>query len=85
MKRITVLAIFTILTGILSAQIPSVLVEAESFDEKGGWVVDQQFIPSMGSPYLLAHGKTFKVHADGYNFLPRFNLLTGKSILKHLV
>ena len=38
------------------AQIPSVLVEAESFQNKGGWVVDQQFIPSMGSPYLLAHG-----------------------------
>jgi hypothetical protein len=35
---------------------PSVLVEAESFDNKGGWVTDQQFIPSMGSPYLLAHG-----------------------------
>lgn len=35
---------------------PSVLVEAESFDNKGGWVVDQQFIPAMGSPYLLAHG-----------------------------
>ena len=37
-------------------QAPSVLVEAESFQNKGGWVVDQQFIPSMGSPYLLAHG-----------------------------
>lgn len=40
----------------LSAQTPSVLVEAESFQNKGGWLVDQQFIPSMGSPYLLAHG-----------------------------
>jgi hypothetical protein len=43
-------------TGILSAQTASVLVEPESFEHKGGWVVDQQFIPSMGSPYLLAHG-----------------------------
>lgn len=34
----------------------SVLVEAESFSQPGGWVIDQQFIPSMGSPYLLAHG-----------------------------
>ncbi|MGV8096850.1 MAG: FAD-dependent oxidoreductase [Mangrovibacterium sp.] len=34
----------------------SVLVEAESFTHTGGWIVDQQFIPSMGSPYLLAHG-----------------------------
>ena len=31
-------------------------VEAESFGETGGWVIDQQFVPSMGSPYLLAHG-----------------------------
>lgn len=34
----------------------SVLVEAESFTEKGGWVVDQQFMDQMGSPFLLAHG-----------------------------
>lgn len=34
----------------------SVLVEAESFDGTGGWVVDQQFMDVMGSPYLLAHG-----------------------------
>jgi hypothetical protein len=33
-----------------------VLVEAENFKEKGGWVVDQQFTGSMGSSYLLAHG-----------------------------
>lgn len=32
------------------------LVEAESFKEKGGWVVDQQFMDLMGSPYLMAHG-----------------------------
>ena len=29
-------------------------VEAESFSNKGGWVVDQQFMDLMGSPYLLA-------------------------------
>ena len=38
----------------LSAQ--GILVECESFAEKGGWVVDQQFMDRMGSPYLLAHG-----------------------------
>ena len=32
------------------------LVEAESFMEKGGWVLDQQFMDQMGSPFLLAHG-----------------------------
>ena len=33
-----------------------VLVEAEFFEDKGGWVVDAQFMDQMGSPYLLAHG-----------------------------
>ncbi|MCA8969843.1 MAG: FAD-dependent oxidoreductase [Planctomycetes bacterium] len=32
------------------------LVEAEAFDELGGWVLDQQFMDLMGSPFLLAHG-----------------------------
>ena len=32
------------------------LLEAESFANKGGWVVDQQFMDLMGSPYLMAHG-----------------------------
>ncbi|GIW99952.1 MAG: NADH-dependent oxidoreductase [Pirellulaceae bacterium] len=32
------------------------LVEAESFEDPGGWVLDTQFINTMGSPYLLAHG-----------------------------
>jgi hypothetical protein len=34
----------------------TVLVEAEAFADTGGWVVDQQFMDQMGSPYLLAHG-----------------------------
>ena len=33
-----------------------VLIEAESFDDFGGWKLDTQFIHSMGSAYLLAHG-----------------------------
>lgn len=33
-----------------------VLVDAESFAEPGGWVVDQQAAHLLGSPYLLAHG-----------------------------
>ena len=39
-----------------SARAETVLVEAESFQDKGGWEVDTQFIEIMGSPYLLAHG-----------------------------
>ena len=31
-------------------------IEAESFANPGGWVLDTQFIDSMGSPYLMAHG-----------------------------
>jgi len=34
----------------------AVLVEAEGFAQRGGWVVDPQFMDQMGSPYLLAHG-----------------------------
>ena len=39
-----------------SAPAAEVLVEAEAFAERGGWVVDPQFMDQMGSPYLLAHG-----------------------------
>ena len=38
------------------AMAADILVEAESFADLGGWVVDQQFMDLMGSPYLLAHG-----------------------------
>ncbi|MBQ0080101.1 MAG: FAD-dependent oxidoreductase [Alistipes sp.] len=33
-----------------------ILIEAESFIDKGGWLVDQQWMDQMGSPYLIAHG-----------------------------
>ncbi len=33
-----------------------ILIEAESFENPGGWVADQQFMDQMGSPFLLAHG-----------------------------
>lgn len=57
MSRCSVLLsvfMFFVLTSVLPAA--SVLVEAESFDEPGGWKLDTQFIREMGSPYLLAHG-----------------------------
>ncbi|MHC4167542.1 MAG: FAD-dependent oxidoreductase, partial [Planctomycetota bacterium] len=41
---------------VVSAGAQTVLVEAESFADRGGWVVDQQAIDQMGSPFLLAHG-----------------------------
>ncbi|MGI6573868.1 MAG: FAD-dependent oxidoreductase [Fermentimonas sp.] len=33
-----------------------IFIEAEHFKEIGGWVIDQQSIPSIGSAYLMAHG-----------------------------
>jgi hypothetical protein len=33
-----------------------IFLEAESFINPGGWVVDQQSIDIMSSPYMLAHG-----------------------------
>ena len=41
---------------VLPAGAQTVLVEAEGFTDIGGWVVDQQAIDQMGSPFLLAHG-----------------------------
>lgn len=52
MRRLILL--FTLLPGWLAAH--EILVEAESFTRLGGWCIDQQFMESMGSPYLLAHG-----------------------------
>ena len=42
--------------GVMPACADTVLVEAESFEDWGGWVNDTQFMDQMGSPYLLAHG-----------------------------
>lgn len=41
----------------LAAAAPQVLwLEAEGFKHLGGWVIDQQSLPQMGSAYLMAHG-----------------------------
>ena len=32
------------------------LIEAESFRERGGWLIETQSMPTMGSAYLMAHG-----------------------------
>lgn len=34
----------------------SLFIEAESFENLGGWVVDQQSMETMGSSYVMAHG-----------------------------
>jgi hypothetical protein len=52
--------IATLLTAfacpVVAASDEVVLVEAEGFEDLGGWVIDQQFMGQMGSPMLLAHG-----------------------------
>ncbi|HOC58276.1 MAG TPA: FAD-dependent oxidoreductase [Verrucomicrobiota bacterium] len=59
MKHLLVLSVLAagLRFGLWSAAAQStILVEAESFSQPGGWVVDPQFMDTMGSPYLLAHG-----------------------------
>ena len=55
MKRV-ILAATSVLLLAASCPAEVVYVEAESFADRGGWVIDQQSIEAMGSPYLLAHG-----------------------------
>ncbi|MDX5364918.1 MAG: FAD-dependent oxidoreductase, partial [Alphaproteobacteria bacterium] len=42
--------------GNTSGALSGILIEAEDFDDYGGWLLDSQFETVMGSPYLLAHG-----------------------------
>lgn len=55
MKSRTLLIIFLALISCKTEK-HDILIEAENFSNKGGWIVDPQFVEQMGSPYLLAHG-----------------------------
>jgi len=56
MKKLSPLvSLFLGLSTFLQAADP-LLIEAESFEDHGGWKLDTQFIGVMGSPYLIAHG-----------------------------
>jgi len=52
----TVLILFLLLPAVVQSRQNTLFLEAESFQKKGGWVVDQQFMDLMGSSYLMAHG-----------------------------
>ena len=54
MKKVTMLAVA--LAAALLSRAETTVIEAESFENWGGWVNDTQFMDQMGSPYLLAHG-----------------------------
>ena len=56
MKNLKIILFLTFICSMSSTLFSQVLVEAESFSNKGGWVVDQQFMDQMGSPFLMAHG-----------------------------
>lgn len=56
MNKLILSFLAIILSVSLYAQKTMLFVEAESFTHKGGWVIDQQFMDQMGSPFLMAHG-----------------------------
>jgi len=60
MKR-RIKAILLFLFSVLLVYGQELFIEAELFENKGGWVADAQFMDQMGSPYLLAHGKGIPV------------------------
>jgi len=55
-KNKVLTTILLILWGSISLSAQLIFIEAESFGDRGGWVIDQQSMDQMGSPYLLAHG-----------------------------
>ncbi|MHC4365323.1 MAG: FAD-dependent oxidoreductase [Planctomycetota bacterium] len=55
-RRFCILSGFFVFLFFSSCFGQTVLVEAEGFEDRGGWVIDQQFMDQMGSAYLLAHG-----------------------------
>ncbi|TWT65760.1 FAD-dependent oxidoreductase [Crateriforma conspicua] len=56
MRLPTLSAVCFLLLATGTAPAADLFVEAESFQDRGGWKLDTQFIQEMGSPYLLAHG-----------------------------
>ena len=56
MKKVRFLLMAFILVLAIKSEAQEIFVEAESFQAKGGWVIDQQSMDQMGSPYLMAYG-----------------------------
>jgi hypothetical protein len=52
MKKLIIFSLMTIfcLSGYTQKNV--VLIEAEGFTEKGGWLVDPQFVEQMSSPFI---------------------------------
>jgi hypothetical protein len=54
--KIKISVFVLMLLGIQAMAQNHVFVETESFEDKGGWVVDQQSYVVMNSSYIMAHG-----------------------------
>lgn len=56
MKNRNLLIVLLIFLGSFTLNAQLIYLEAEGFDNRGGWVIDQQSMDQMGSPYMMAHG-----------------------------
>ena len=57
MRKIPILIlVISLCSASCSKKDYNIFIEAESFSNKGGWIIDPQFVEQMGSPYLIAHG-----------------------------
>lgn len=55
--RPTLIVVFCAISSLAFCKTPvTIFIEAESFTNSGGWVIDQQVMDIMGSAYMLAHG-----------------------------
>ncbi|MBG0859171.1 MAG: hypothetical protein IQL11_06670, partial [Bacteroidales bacterium] len=55
-RILIIVVLLTLFIASCSDKQYQVFIEAESFEDRGEWTVDPQFVEQMGSPYLLAHG-----------------------------
>jgi hypothetical protein len=83
MKKYIILLLAFLLAGCNYTK-DRIFIEAESFQDYGGWINETQFIDQMGSPYLMAHGlgepvddasTTIRIQKEGlyYLYLRTFN------------
>lgn len=53
-KELLIISFLLICLG--CTETTALFLETESFQNKGGWVIDNQSTATMGSPYIMAHG-----------------------------
>jgi hypothetical protein len=60
-KKIIIILVLILNLGSISFAQKNLFIDAESFSNTGGWVIDQQSWDVIGSSYLMAHGMGRKV------------------------